>query len=75
MKIGQVPPGLEVTLINSAAGERRRWTKARIVSDLVSLPEIYEPAVSTVNIWEYGINGGVIFVVPVRFILTALHWV
>src|SRR5215470_14076866 len=49
MKIGQVPPGLGVTLINWATGKQRRWTKAPIVSDLFSYRNIYEPAVSTVN--------------------------
>src|SRR5438128_1130902 len=48
MTIDQVLPGLEATLINWAARGQRRWTKAPIVSD--SYQNIYEPAVSTVNI-------------------------
>ena len=54
MKIGQVLPGLEATLINWAEAGQRRWTKAPIVSDPFPYRNIYESAVPTVKIARVG---------------------
>src|SRR6266545_2308526 len=59
MKVNQVLPGLEVTLINWAAAGRRQSTKVPIVSDPFPYRNIYEPAVPTVKIWaSQGTKGG-----------------